>query len=178
MTRKSIPGCLLAMTFVILSAHAFGQQKPHEGPPRPKPKFSLNDFAWMAGRWQGTIDNNIADVTYMGPDPGSISGVLVVHRDERIYVVELSNLVQTLDGVTLYIRHFSTELQAWEKTDPVVLKLVSFDGKTAEFDNPVNDNPKRSIITRNPDGSFTDHSDIYDEKGRHQAMEARYTRVK
>jgi len=154
------------------------QQKPHEGPPRPKPKFLLSDFAWMAGRWTSTIDKNIADVTYMGPDPGNISGVLVIHREDRIYMVELSSLVQTMDGVTLYIRHFSSELQAWEKVDPIVLKLVSYDGKTAEFDNPVNNDPKRSLITRNPDGSFTAHSDVYDDNGQHQAIELTYTRVK
>jgi hypothetical protein len=180
MKRSPILGCLLTLAFALVPASASApmQQKPHEGPPRPKPKFLLSDFAWMAGRWTSTIDKNIADVTYMGPDPGNISGVLVIHREDRIYMVELSSLVQTMDGVTLYIRHFSSELQAWEKVDPIVLKLVSYDGKTAEFDNPVNNDPKRSLITRNPDGSFTAHSDVYDDNGQHQAIELTYTRVK
>lgn len=176
--RRWILPCLAAVTLVLVSATLLAQQKPHEGPPRPKPKFLLKDFAWMAGRWTGTIDKNIADVTYTGPDSGIISGIRVVHRDERIYMVELSSFVQTIDGVTLYMRHFSSELQAWEKLNPIAMKLVSYDGTTAEFDNSVSNDPKRSLITRNPDGSFTAHSDVYDEKGQHQVIELTYTRVK
>ena len=177
-TERAVLGCLLALALGLASATAPAQQKPHEGPPRPKPKFSLADFAWMEGRWTSTIDNNVADVTYMGPGPGTISGVLVVHRDQYIYMVELSSMVQTVDGVTLYLRHFSSELQAWEKVDPIVLKLVSYDGKTAEFENPVNNDPKRSRITRNPDGSFTAHSDVYDDKGKLEVIELTYKRAK
>ena len=178
MVRKSmwIGALLLAVTMTPMRAPVRAQtEEPRH---KPVPKAKLADFAWMAGRWKSEMDANILDVTYMGPDTGVITGMLVVHRADRIYMVELSSFVQTVDGVSLFIRHFSPELQAWEKGDPIVLKLASFDGKAAEFDNPVSSDPKRAIITRNSEDSFTAHSDVYDEKGQHQVIEFTYTRVK
>ncbi|MGO9639706.1 MAG: DUF6265 family protein [Candidatus Acidiferrales bacterium] len=140
-------------------------------------KSTIADFAWIAGRWRGTFNGYTADAVYMEPEANCIGGVLEVYQPGKTLVVELSNLVQSEDGITLYIRHFTPDLQPQETGNATLLKLTSVQGDTAEFDNPVNRQPARALITRTGPDSFTAHSDVYDDQGKLTVVEIAYSRA-
>jgi type VI protein secretion system component Hcp len=132
----------------------------------------------LSGRWKGTVASDSVDLTLMSAEQGSIAGVSITHRDHRIYSVELLHFVQTVQGVTLYLRHFSSELQLWEKGDPIALKLESIDGEVSEFKGTLNNQSYRWNINKAGQNSFSIHSEGYDQKGERQLMDFSFTRTK
>lgn len=151
---------------------------PHEERALPKPKGAVSDFLWLSGRWSGNVANNKADLNLMSAEAGSLAGVGIIHREDRIYSVDLIHFAQTIEGVTIHLRHFSPELQLWEKTDPITLKLVSIHEGISNFEGNFNGQPCRWTITKKGPDAFSIHSDMHDEKGEQQVMDFSYTRVK
>src|ERR1700683_1126940 len=173
---------MLASTLALAAVVSPPRPPETAGAQESKPisgaRARLADFAWMEGLWKGDLGNNAAELYFSGPAAGAITSVMKLHGNGKVLVVEAASLVEAPDGVVEYIRHFSPKLEQYEKTDPIFLKVTSFDATTVEFDNPVNGQPKRTIITRKGPDAFTAHSDLYDEKGEHDVIEVTYTRVK
>jgi hypothetical protein len=151
---------------------------PHEERVLPKPAGYFSDFLWLSGRWSGKVASNKADLNLMSAEAGSLAGVNIIHRETRIYSLDLLHFAQTIQGVTIYLRHFSPELQAWEKTDPIALKLVSIYQGVSQFEGNFNGQSCRWTITQKGPDAFSIHSDMHDEKGEHQVMDFSYVRVK
>lgn len=151
---------------------------PHEDRVLPKPKGYFSDFLWLSGRWAGNVATNKADINLMSAEAGSLAGVNVIHREDRIYSLDLLHFAQTINGVTIYLRHFSPELQLWEKADPIALKLVSIHEGISHFEGNFNGRPCHWTITKKGPDAFSIHSDMYDEKGEQQVMDFSYVRVK
>jgi hypothetical protein len=173
---------MLASMLVVLAAVSLigspGIAQTQDSKPKPAPKATLADFAWMEGRWKGELGSNVAELSFSSPADGVITSILKLHGNGKVLVVEISNFVETPDGIVEYIRHYSPKLDQYEKGDPIVLKLASFNATTVEFDNTVNNQPKRAMITRVGADAFTAHSDLYDAKGEHDVIDVTYTRVK
>jgi Domain of unknown function (DUF6265) len=151
---------------------------PHESRVLPKPLATAGQFTWLQGRWKGTVATNTDDLTFMSAEEGSIAGVAVIHRDDYIYSVDLIHFVQTIQSVTVYLRHFSSELQPWEKGDPITLKFVSIHDGVSQFEGNFNGRPCSWNITQKGPDAFSIHSDMYDEKGEQQVMDFSFVRVK
>jgi hypothetical protein len=151
---------------------------PHDSRVLPKPLATASQFVWLQGRWKGTVATNTDDLTFMSAEEGSIAGVAIIHRDDHIYSVDLIHFVQTIQGVTIYLRHFSSELQLWEKGDPITLKLVSIQQGVSQFHGKFNGRPCSWTITQKAPDAFSIHSDMYDEKGENQVMDFSFVRVK
>jgi hypothetical protein len=84
--------------------------------------------------------------------------------------------VQKTDGINFYLRHFTTALVPWEKSDATVLILASADGKKIDFENPANGMPKRAILTRVDADTYTSRSELVPQKGDVQVIEITYHR--
>jgi hypothetical protein len=114
-----------------------------------RPKAALTDFAWLEGRWAADLGpGRMAEETYSKLAGGSITSMFRMVNGDKTSVVELCTITEAKDGIELRIRHFDTALVPWEKGDPIVLRLVSWDGKKAVFENFVHNKPKRSSIDR------------------------------
>jgi hypothetical protein len=147
-------------------------------PPGGGSKVTVGDLAWIAGRWRGTFGAYTADAVYMEPEANSIGGVGQVYQPGRTLVVELCSLVQSSDGLTLYIRNFTPDLQPAEAGDPTVMKLTTVTANSWEFDNTVLGQAlARTVITHTGDDTFTSRSDVYDAQGRMSTVEIDYARA-
>ncbi len=147
-------------------------------PPGGGSKVTVSDLAWIAGRWRGTFGAYTADAVYMEPEANSIGGVGQVYQPGKTLVVELVSLVQSTDGMTLYIRNFTPDLQPAEAGDPIVMKLTTVTANSWEFDNTVlGQAPARTVITHTGDDTFTSRSDVYDAQGRVSTVEIDYARA-
>jgi hypothetical protein len=147
-------------------------------PAAQPPKATLADFAWLTGAWTGDPTGGHAECVYMAPNGDVMSGILRLTSAGKTLVIELFTIIETPTGIVFRFRHFSPELALWEKENPVLLNLVSYDGKQSIFENPNGTQPKRDIITRTGPDTFTGRSEILDASGKMSLIEVELHRVK
>lgn len=133
---------------------------------RPAPSPSLNDFAWLAGRWTGEIEVGKMEVVWSRPRAGLMMGMFRLVKDDQIAVLEFETLRDTSNGVEFRMRHFSNALEAWEEKDaPIILNLAACDGTECTFVNPVHDRPKRMILKREGSDKYSGRAEIIGTDG-------------
>ena len=125
----------------------------------------LADFAWMEGKWQGLMGEALAEETFMAPKAGAILNVLRLTQNGNLLVYETAILVETADALELRFRHFNTKLEAMESEQPIILKLIKYDGVRAEFENFIHTAPKRTIITKKSNDEMEVYSEILRKEG-------------
>jgi len=176
---------LVALLLALLGAGA--QQPPGDvvSPPPVNQATSsvqgvhtLADFAWLEGRWQGNWGPRSAEQVWMSPKAGLMLGTFRLVEDDKTLVIELFTLIQKPDGIEFRFRHFTPELVAWEKSDPTLMTLESVDAKQAIFVNPVDGQPRRSVLTRIDPDTYVARSEIVPDSGDMQVVEITYHRQK
>jgi len=182
-----------ALCFVLAPFNAMAQQPARSGTPPASSstsseehstatanpaKATLADMAWLEGRWRGEWGTRIAEQVWTGPKAGVMTGVFRVVENEKALVIELFTIVEKPEGLNFYIRHFTPELVAWEKSEPTVLNLASLDAKKVDFENPMNGLPKHAILLRVDADTYTARSELMPEKGEPQVTEITYQRQK
>ncbi len=138
---------------------------------------TVADLRWLEGTWRGEWGPRVAQQVWMAPQAGVMTGTFSLMETDKVLVIELFTILQTAGGVGFNIRHFTPELNAWEKGDPTRLTLASFDNKTFEFDNAVDGKPKKFIFTRTDNDTFVSRAEIVPDTGEPQVIEITYHRV-
>src|SRR5271154_2653229 len=144
----------------------------------PAPKVALADFAWLAGRWQGSWGPRVAQQVWTAPKAGVMMGTFQLAENDKTLVLELFTVVEDPDGIKFHLRHFTPSLVAWEKPGPTVLNLASADPKSIVFENPLDGQPKRTVITRVDADTYVSRSEVVPDKGELQVTEITYHRQK
>jgi Domain of unknown function (DUF6265) len=179
---------ILVLSLLVCGSTTFPLGAQETSPPRvpapaqkaSSPQATLADFAWLAGGWQGELSGLQVDQSYMAPKNGLMLGDFRMTDNQKTLFVEIFTFLETKDGVDLYVRHFSPELRIGqdEKDRPLLLKLVRFDSKQAEFRTPEGAQPIRDTVTRTGDDSFAVHLEISGDNGKTQTIDISYHRVK
>jgi hypothetical protein len=138
---------------------------------------TVADLRWLEGTWRGEWGPRVAQQVWMAPQAGVMTGSFSLMETDKVLVIELFTILQTAGGVGLNIRHFTPELNAWEKGDPTRLTLATFDNKTFEFDNALDGKPKKFIFTRTDADTFVSRAEIVPDTGEPQVIEITYHRV-
>ena len=154
---------------------------------RAQTSATTKDFAWLAGRWEGTMSSGavgVADVTFTPPAAGLITGVMRLVADQKILVVELISLTDTPKGPELRFRHFSNSLEAYETTFKQSLRLSSHEPMKDTFENAepydkalMSTQPRITVFERHDANSFTGRTNIINDAGQPAVVEVRYRRV-
>jgi uncharacterized protein DUF6265 len=144
----------------------------------PPPKTTLADFAWLAGRWQGSWGPRVAQQIWTAPKAGVMMGTFQLAENDKTLVLELFTVVEEPDGIKFHLRHFTPSLVQWEKSGPTILNLASADSKSIIFENPLDGQPKRTIIQRVDTDTYISRSEVVPEKGDLQVTEITYRRQK
>lgn len=184
-----VPAILAISLFAMIPAAVPAQKRTGAGTqspalaippsaPQAAPKPSLADFAWLEGRWQGTWGPRLAEQCWTSPKAGMMLGTFRLVEDEKTLVLEFFSLVEKPESINFYFRHFTPVLVPWEKSDATFLKLVSADATKSVFENPVDGEPKHSIITRVDADTYISRSEIVPENGDMQVIEITYHRQK
>ncbi len=141
-------------------------------------KASLVEFAWLEGRWRGTLRDTTfhAEQQWWPAKAGLMAGMFRLTDGEKLLVVEFFTLRETPAGIELRLRHFDAALNPMEKGDPIILQLTSASEGEALFENPVHARPKHSRITRTGPDSYVGRSEIIGDAGTVRVIEARWTR--
>ncbi len=138
----------------------------------------LEDFSWLAGRWEGHLGPMTAEQQWMAPKNGTMQGFFRLTDTEKTIVIELFTIRESQSGIEFYFRHFSPELKPWEEKEAYHLNLTKSEGGVFRFDNPVVNQLKDAILTRVDGETYISHGDITDADGKAKAIEVTYHRVK
>ncbi len=138
---------------------------------------TVADLRWLEGTWRGEWGPRVADQVWMAPQAGVMTGTFSLMETDKVLVIELFTILQSPGGVEFNIRHFTPELNAWEKGDPTRLTLASFDNKNFEFENAVDGKPKKYTFSRTDADTYVSRAQILPDTGDAQVIEITYHRV-
>jgi hypothetical protein len=170
---------LAALCSVFLSlSHLNAARKSQSASPSPQKAVTLDDFSWLAGRWEGHLGPMTAEQQWMAPRNGTIQGFFRLTDAEKTIVIEVFTIRETPAGIEFYFRHFSPELKPWEEKEAFHLNLTKSEGGVFRFDNPVVNQLKDAILTRVDGDTYISHGDITDADGKPKSIEVTYHRVK
>lgn len=149
---------------------------------------SLRDFGWLIGRWEGTVaalPGSVADVTFAPPNAGLMTGMMRLVRNDTVLVVELISLVDTPRGVEMRFRHFSSELDAYEREFRQTMRLTKHEPRSDTFENAVgfdaklmSTQPRRSMFMRTSDDAYVARSEIIGSDAKPGEVVATYRKVR
>lgn len=145
--------------------------------PASPAKPTLANFAWLAGGWQGTWGPRLAQQVWTAPKGGVMLGTFQLTEGDKTLVLELFTMVESADGIKLYLRHFTPSLATWEKPGPTTLNLSSADAKSIVFVNALDGEPKEAAFTPIDANTYISRSKIIPAKGDPQETEITYHRV-
>lgn len=142
MNRKMRAGALL-LFLLALPSPGWGARA--QEPPRP----SLDDLAFMAGCWRGEFGaDGVIEEIYMRPAGGLMLGTTRFLRSGRAVDHEFARIVEDSAGVVL------TPYPGGSPS-PARFRLTAADGRSAVFEAPEHDFPKRIVYRENADGTHT-----------------------
>lgn len=103
--------------------------------PAEMPSASIDQFAWLAGHWQGDFMGGVADEVWAAPSGGAMLGMFRLVQDGEVSFYEIMTLVEEGGSVILKLKHFNADLTGWEeKEDFVSFPLVRLEPDAAYFD--------------------------------------------
>ncbi|MEK7865350.1 MAG: DUF6265 family protein [Planctomycetota bacterium] len=114
-----------------------------EDPPK---KPSLDDFAWLAGSWEGDVGGGKFEEQWLAPVGGVMIGMGRVTSQGQTQFVEFLKIVQEGDEISYRA--------IIEGQPEVPFALSKLDGGEAVFENPKHDFPQRIIYRLEKDGTL------------------------
>ena len=80
----------------------------------PARELTVDDLAWLAGRWVGTGFGGVCEETWNPPINGGMVGTFRLFTNTgEVNFYELMTLIKDKRGVVLRLVHFSPELSPW-----------------------------------------------------------------
>jgi hypothetical protein len=99
------------------------------------PAATIDDLAWIAGRWQGEALNGRFEETWNRPSGGTMVGMFKLVRDEGAAFYEILTIVPRGESLALRLKHFTADLVGWEEKDQAIeFPLVKLTDREAYFD--------------------------------------------
>jgi hypothetical protein len=137
--RRMVMILLLTMVPVISA----GAQEPQAQTPNtlrlpaeaPRPKASVSDLAWLAGRWTGEGLGGRIEENWSTPDAGSMVGYFRLIKDGKPVFYEIMTILEVDGSLQMRLKHVNPDMTGWEeKNDFVTFRLVKQDQTGVWFD--------------------------------------------
>lgn len=168
-TQREVPA-ILFLTALLTALPAAAQTAT--------PQVTLEDFAWLAGRWEGNLPSGEKlEQVWSEPVAGHMLGMFRLLQNDKVVLLEIFSLYETPEGLEFYVRHFDPALVPGEKGDATLLRLTQYDGERGVFENPVHNRPKTTALIRTGPHTFTARSEIIRDDGAVQVIEAFWQRL-
>ncbi len=126
---------LLALALLLAAAPAAAQQTRALAPGAQSPPAKAADLAWLVGEWSGEGFGAKLHESYSAPIGGQMPGHFTVARDGKPEMYEFVMIAEVGDSIEYRVRHFNTDMTAWEdKGHFVKFPLVAVDKDAWYFD--------------------------------------------
>jgi hypothetical protein len=115
---------ILVATSVCLSLAA-AESDEQEVPP---------GIGFIEGNWRGTMGEAVIEETWSPSEDGWHIGMFRMIRDGRPRLYEIIAIGPVEGRLTMYMRHFGSQFEAWEPVDePLIFDLERLSGTEAVF---------------------------------------------
>lgn len=122
----------------VLAIAALGLLLMGQAPP---PAASINDLAWLSGRWLSETNGRWTEESWSSPRGGVMLGHSRAGRGDAMREFEFLRIAPGADGALAYVAQPGGR-------PPVVFRLVARDAASATFENPQHDFPQRIRYVR------------------------------
>jgi hypothetical protein len=146
----------------------------------PRAKATLDQTAFIAGRWGGMLGDRKIEQHWMAPAATSMVGMYRSIQKERATLYELLAIEQDGESLVLRIKHFAPGpgLAGREgKDESIDHALVRVDGRTAVFEGIGAENPARVTFT-SPDADTLTITVERMRDGKLVPTDFKYSRIK
>ena len=101
----------------------------------PGARATIDDIAWLAGRWIGSGLGGETEETWSAPAGGAMMGMFRLVKGGTVVFYEFLTLVEHEGGLLLKVKHFNADLTGWEeKGDFVTFRLIETTPAELRFD--------------------------------------------
>lgn len=123
-------------------------------------EVSIDDFAFLAGYWQGEGFGGQSEEMWMPPSNGRMFGIFTQTNDGALVFSEYMEISESESGWAVRLKHFNPDFSGWEeKTDYVNFPFDSVSDNKAVFGGlsyeVTGDKLTVSLRMRQSDGSLT-----------------------
>ncbi len=102
--------------------------------PNVRPPATLADVAWLVGSWAGPAFGGTAEEVWNPPSAGSMVGMFKLIHGEEVSFYELLLIVEEERTLNLKVKHFNSDLSAWEdKEDYINFRFIGVDEDAIHF---------------------------------------------
>ena len=154
----------LFLLFLLLFLDAAAVEKvTKEGASMVKEKteITLDDIAWLAGRWQGEAFGGICEEAWEKPSGSSMVGTFKLIAEDKVKFYEIMTITPDSSGLTLKLKHFNADLTGWEEKDQVITfpfveiseNMIKFGGLSYQLIS--GDSLKITVDMKQSDGSVS-----------------------
>lgn len=133
----------------LLATAAMAHAQPAPTAPAPA-KATIDQVAWIAGQWSGTLGDRAIEQHWMTPLGGSMVAMYRSIRENKATLYELLAIEQDGEGLTLRIKHFApgAGLVGQEaKDESANHALVTLESRKAVFEAATATGPVRVTFT-------------------------------
>ncbi len=117
------------------SSHALADETRTAVNGQARPVAEVSELSWLAGIWSGAGISGPAREVYSAPTGGAIVGHFIQQRDQGVWFYELIAVRQDGKSITYCLRHFHSDLTAWEEKNEVrCFPLIAREHETWYFD--------------------------------------------
>lgn len=118
----------------------------------PRATHSLDELAWLEGRWEGKGLGGDVEEHWSHPTAGSMMGMFRLIQNGKPGFFEFCLIEETEGLVTLRFQHFNPGYTAWEKSGPLVLDLTETTPGRAVFESrDPKQSPARMVYSKRDD---------------------------
>lgn len=138
----------------------------------------VSDLAFLSGRWQGTVDNNMIEQQCVVTDPAMMLCMFWMTDAKGTQMIEIYTLRDTSSGIEERVRFMNPELREEANDKGLTMKLASYTPRQLIFENASGGTyPKRSTLTRVGEDRFTSRIELIDAKGQASQIQAEWRKV-
>jgi hypothetical protein len=102
------------LTLILIAACSLVVPARSQAPER---RASIDDAAWLAGRWVGEGLGGIVEENWSPPLGGQMVGHFALVKDGKPVFYELMLLDQHEGGLRMRVKHFNPDFTGWEEKD-------------------------------------------------------------
>jgi hypothetical protein len=175
--QKRLVIVMCGAVFAAWSGVTARAQAPAGG--TPPLKATVDQLAWVAGAWTGTLGDRTIEQHWSAPLGGSIIAMYRSIQANRATLYELLAIEQEGEGVVLRIKHFAPGpglVSREAKDESANNRLVSLTGRMAVFEGGDAANPVRITFT-SPDPATLNIVSERRREGKPVSTEYKYKRI-
>jgi hypothetical protein len=99
------------------------------------PEASIENVSWIAGHWRGELFGGVVEEIWSPPFGGAMMGMFKHVVDGEITFYEFMTIVQESGSLVLKLKHFDSDMTAWEsKKKTINFPLVKITQEAVFFD--------------------------------------------